>query len=90
MIFFMDKIEDQKQKCIEWITLQKVTKTFNDAHTSYAYKHMVERWSGTYITEASFREAVKILQIRYKVNSLGNFLMPFSELILKRTRGYSS
>ena len=37
---------DEVEACARWLDLQLRTKTFNRQHTSYGYKHNVERWSG--------------------------------------------
>lgn len=51
-------------KCIEWLKLQAWTYTINRKYSSYSYKHMVEKWSGMYISNDSFKEAVKRLGIK--------------------------
>ena len=82
----MNKNELEITKCSEWVMLQTVIKTLNPWHTSYAYKHMVERWSGIYISNESFKEAVKKIGIKYKYDSTGvNMLLPLSERTLKKT-----
>ena len=69
----MTKIKNiEVQKCIEWISLQKGRKTINKNHTSYHYKHLVEKWSGVYISDDSFIEAIKLTGIPYKESGVGN------------------
>lgn len=58
--------EQQILLCLEWLDKQEVTKTINYRHTSYDYKHIVERWADTYISEDSFIEAVRMRGIESK------------------------
>lgn len=69
--YFNDEYHDNKeqvQRCIEWLSLQTITKGINKYHTSYGYKHMVENWCCRYISNDSFKEAVYKLGIKYKNN----------------------
>ncbi|MHB8651761.1 MAG: hypothetical protein ACYC8S_01360 [Minisyncoccota bacterium] len=82
----MNRGEIEIKKCTEWLKLQTMIKTLNPWHTSYAYKHMVERWGGIYVSHDSFKEAVKKMGIKYKHNNTGvNMLLPLSEKTLKKT-----
>lgn len=71
------------KKCSEWLALQTLIKTVNTRHSSYAYKHMVERWSNIYISEESFLDAVKKLGIPHK-NYKGSIYLSLSEKTLKK------
>jgi hypothetical protein len=56
--------EDEVLICIDWLQKQKLIKTFNAE--SYGLKHRVEREYKTYVSNDSFIEAVKRLEIPYK------------------------
>lgn len=44
--------------CIEWIqSVPTITKAINYDRSSYGYKHDVERWAQTYISNDSFKMA---------------------------------
>lgn len=58
--------EVEVQLCIDWLQKQEVVKIPNKRLHSYALKHVIENYYDTYISEASFVEAVKRLQIPYK------------------------
>jgi len=55
--------EEQVKLCIEWLKTKKWRKTINTSYTSYHWKHSVERWAGTYISNGAFIKAC----INYKV-----------------------
>lgn len=59
-------MENQILLCLEWLDLQQTTATMNQKHTSYSYKHIVEKWAGRYISEDAFIEAVKIRNLPFK------------------------
>jgi len=47
------------QAAADWIKRQSATKSFNTRHTSYGYKHAVERWwrargVGVYVANGAF------------------------------------
>lgn len=71
------------EKCIEWLERQVEIKTWNMRHSSYSYKHMIERWCNMYISEDSFKEAVKVFKLEYKEMG-SHFYIKISEKRLKK------
>jgi len=72
--------------CIEWLKKQEQTKTVNRNHTSYGYKHIVENYYKTYISNDSFKEAVRILGIKNTPVSFSpsNIYVALSEKTVKK------
>lgn len=57
---------DQVKLCAEWIkTFCKPSKTYSKP-TSYYFKHRVEEWANTYISNDAFKEACALLRIAHK------------------------
>lgn len=78
--------EEEIALCIEWLNLQEKNKHPNIHHSSYGYKHVVEKWADTYISNDSFIEAVKRLGIKYEwINEL-NIAVALSERTVKLYR----
>jgi hypothetical protein len=51
--------------CMDWLQMQEVTKTVRRKHTSYFYKHEVERWHGeTYIPNGALIAAAYLLGLK--------------------------
>lgn len=51
-------MEKEINLCIKWLqTVPTVTKAINYERSSYGYKHDVERWAQTYISNDSFKMA---------------------------------
>jgi hypothetical protein len=79
------------QSCADWIKRQVPIKSFNDRHTSYGYKHMVEEWwdargHSVYVTNGAFIAAAVGLGWEAKHDG-PNALFKFSEDSVKSTRG---
>lgn len=56
----IEPIEIQIQHCIRFIkSCCTITKTINRKRSSYFLKHIVERWSGTYISNEAFKTAAR-------------------------------
>ena len=52
--------EKQIELCVEWIlNVPKITNSINKTRTSYGYKHDVERYFQTYISNDAFKEGAK-------------------------------
>lgn len=52
--------------CVEWLKLCNKRKTVNELiGSSYGLKHLVEAWSGRYVTNGSFIAAVIAMDIPY-------------------------
>lgn len=78
--------EQEIALCIEWLNLQKKNKHPNLNHHSYGYKHLVENWAGDYISNDSFIEAVKRLNIPYEWVTKLNIAVALSELTVRKYR----
>jgi hypothetical protein len=86
----INNIRDNEVKaCIEWLRLQKERKTINTNHSSYGYKHIVEKWYGDYISNDSFKEAVRILGIKSK-EIHDNIYIAISEKTVRNTPIYKA
>lgn len=72
--------------CIEWLNLQQKNKHPNIHHNSYGYKHLVEHWADTYVSNDSFIEAVKRLGIKHEWVSELNIAVALSEMTVKLYR----
>lgn len=66
--------EEEISRCLEWLKLQTIIKTPNRRYHSYHLKHVVERWSGEYISNGSFVEAVKRSNINYELIGEGEHI----------------
>lgn len=83
----MNTFEEMVAICAEWLERQTPTKTINTRHSSYAYKHMVETWAKSYVSNDAFIEAVKRdgrFPWRESVVS-GHILVGISERVLQKT-----
>jgi hypothetical protein len=49
-----DEILRQFDLCKRWLAKVTLIQSFNSRHTSYRYKHMVERWAGRYVSNGAF------------------------------------
>jgi hypothetical protein len=78
--------ESEIALCIEWLNLQEKNEHPNLKHHSYGYKHLVEKWADTYISNDSFIEAVKRLNIPYKWVSELNIAVALSEMTVRLYR----
>ena len=45
---YSDKFLDEVETCARWLEQQTKIKSINRKHTSYGYKHSVERWVDSY------------------------------------------
>ncbi len=79
--------EDEIRICMNWLRLQKIIKTMNKRYNSYSYKHLIEKMIPQgYISNDSFVEAVKRLDINYELTDSGRFLfVPISQKTIKKT-----
>jgi hypothetical protein len=70
------KTEEEQMEidlCVKWIrSVPKIIKTFNMNVTSYGYKHEVENYFNTYISNGSFKEAARICGLKIKVSNSGS------------------
>lgn len=56
----MNEHEKQVELCVEWIlNVPTITNKINKLRTSYGYKHDVERYFHTYISNDAFKEGAK-------------------------------
>ncbi|MBS1015399.1 hypothetical protein [Acetobacter persici] len=60
----MKDIKTQTEICREWIDAQRIRSTLYKKRSTYGYKHDVERWAGTYISQDAFNKALDQLGIR--------------------------
>lgn len=67
--------------CIDWLNRQKITNTINYDHTSYGLKHKVTDWSGIYVHNDDFIEAVKFLGIKHQQADEKNIYIAISKII---------
>ena len=67
--------------CKRWLANVARIKSFNAKHTSYGYKHMVERWAGRYVCNGAFIAAAIALNIpiRRSHPRSPNVFLPLSE-----------
>jgi hypothetical protein len=67
--------------CKRWLALVTLIKSFNSRHTSYGYKHMVERWAGRYVCNGAFIAAAIAFKIpiRRSHQKSPNVILPLSE-----------
>ncbi|MBO1352009.1 MAG: hypothetical protein EBE86_033685 [Hormoscilla sp. GUM202] len=72
--------------CRQWLQDHQFRQTFNKAHSSYGYKHMVERRTNTYITNGAFIAAALTLDIPVKQchPDSPNVYLPISEKSLTK------
>ncbi len=84
--FFNDDIILMIILCQQWLKDHQFRRTFNRAHTSYGYKHMVERRTQTYIYNGAFIAAALTLDIPVKQCSQTspNVYLPISEKSLTK------
>jgi hypothetical protein len=71
----------QFETCKRWLNNVSRIKTFNSKHTSYGYKHMVERWANRYVSNGAFIAAAIALgiPIRRSYGKSPNVILPLSE-----------
>lgn len=83
-----DDALDQFETCKRWLENVTKIKSFNTNHTSYGYKHMVERWAKRYVCNGSFIAAAIALNIpiRRSHRLSPNVLLPISEKSIKYMR----
>lgn len=74
-------MKKEVQLCIDWLNNQKKIKTINYSRSSYGYKHLVEKWSGQYISNEDFIEALRILGIKHKRANERNYYVALSKII---------
>lgn len=84
----MKRIKDNEiNACLDWLGEMKLRKGVNPNHTSYWYKHQVEKQSKLYISEAKFIEAVKLTGYTYQTSGNGkSILVNLSEKNFKKTK----
>jgi hypothetical protein len=83
---------DQIAACADWITRQRRTASYNTRHTSYGYKHLVERWIDgrggphLYIANGSFIAAALGLGYEGRPDEFGspNLHFKFSERTVRK------
>lgn len=71
----------QFETCKRWLANVTRIKTFNSKHTSYGYKHMVERWAKRYVCNGAFIAAAIALGIPIRRTDARspNVFLPLSE-----------
>jgi len=76
-----DDVLMQFETCKRWLENITRIKSFNSRHTSYGYKHMVERWAGRYVCNGAFIAAAIALNIpiRRSHRQSPNVVLPISE-----------
>jgi hypothetical protein len=76
----------QFETCKRWLSEVLRIKTFNQKHTSYGYKHMVERWANRYVCNGAFIAAAIALKIPIQRSHprSPNVLLPISEKWVKQ------
>ena len=75
---------EQVEICKKWIKkFLKPTKTIKDDPTSYHYKHMVEEWSGQYISNGAF--ILAMLELGYNFRKSGPNAV-FNAVLAKKER----
>lgn len=57
---------DKFVQCCQWLSMCHKTKKLNEWHTSYGYKHQVERYFNIYIPQGVFIAAIIHAKFRYK------------------------
>ncbi len=78
--------------CADWLDLQKAILTYNPRHSSYGYKHRVERWVDSqggphlYVANGSFIAAALGLGLAMKRDG-PNAYFKLSERTVKATSG---
>jgi hypothetical protein len=74
--------------CKRWLANVARIKSFNSKHTSYGYKHMVERWANRYVCNGAFIAAAIALKIPIQRDHprSPNVLLPISEKWVKYMR----
>ncbi len=84
-------MNQQVYLCRKWLRLQKQTKNVNKRHSSYGYKHIVEKWAGDYISNDAFIEAVKKENIKYEQipTSPQNIWVALSERTIEKYRDHN-
>ncbi len=82
---------------VDWIKQQRLIGSFNRRHSSYGYKHSVERWlrgrgSGVYVANGAFIAAALGMRLDARLHDFGspNMLFKFSERTVRATSGYDS
>ena len=56
----MNEHEKQVELCVEWIlNVPKITSSINKTRSSYGFKHNVETYFQTYISNDAFKEGAK-------------------------------
>ena len=66
----------QTLHCLKWLQSENVNITYphiNFNATSYGYKHKVERWAGTYISNDNFILACRLYGLKEKKVSSENY-----------------
>lgn len=74
-------MKKEVQVCVDWLKNQKVTKTINTSRSSYGYKKLVEDWSGQYVSNEDFVEALRVLGIKHKRANERNYYVALSKII---------
>ncbi len=74
------------ETCKRWLSEVSRIKSFNQRHTSYGYKHMVERWANRYVCNGAFIAAAIALKIPIQRSHprSPNVLLPISEKWVKQ------
>ena len=79
--------EDQVKLCVEWLKNKKLRKTINNSYTSYHWKHAVEHWAGTYISNGAFIKACidHVIPIK-KINGSPNAHVAISSCVISEAK----
>lgn len=74
--------------CKKWLNKVVKIRSFNRNHTSYGYKHMVERWADLYVSNGSFIAAAIALDfpIRRTHSKSPNVFLPISNKSVKEMK----
>ncbi len=75
--------------CEQWLKIVDYNKTFNRRHTSYGYKHLVEKWADFYISNGIFIVAALANKIEVeRMNSGLNCYLKISQKSAKLFYNY--
>lgn len=76
--------EAQCTLCCDWLADKQATKSINPKHSSYGYKHMVERAMKEYVSNGAFIAAAIHCGFPYRINDTPNVAFGISEKSLAR------
>lgn len=78
----------QFSACKNWLNKVVKIRSFNRNHTSYRYKHMVERWADLYVSNGAFIAAAIALDfpIKRTHSKSPNVFLPISNKSVKEMK----